>query len=340
MKKIATLMKRLTKKTIMKKLIKKTFTFLILVGILASFSAAAFETFQVQNIKVEGLRRVSREAVINELPICEGQNMTEEDAREAIRALFQLGFFKDVSLAREGNTLIIRVVERPSISQVTINGIKDKDKKLVIIRDVGIAEGRLYDPAVLAAAQRALEKEYFSKGKYGVRIVSSVTEESPSLMHVKFDIYEGDVARIKQIKIIGNTVFTEKQLIKDFYSSTTNLLSWFSQDDHYAKEKLNADLETLRSYYLDRGYVQMRVDSAQVSLTPDKKDIYITIHITEGDKYCFGNIAVEGDCTVPRERLCALITSMRLGDTFSRKKNTRCSTMYCGLFRKRRLQHG
>lgn len=293
---------------------------MLIVGVLTSFTAAAFEPFKVQSIKVEGLRRVSREAVINELPICEGQDITEEDAREAIRALFQLGFFKDVSLAREGNVLIIRVVERPSISKVIINGIKDKDKKLVIIRDVGIAEGRLYDPAVLAAAQRALEKEYFSKGKYGVRIVSCVTEDGPSLMQVKFDIYEGDVAKIKQIKIVGNTAFTEKELIKDFYSSKTNVLSWFSQDDHYAKEKLNADLETLRSFYLDRGYVQMRVDSAQVSLTPDKKDIYITIHITEGDKYCFGKVTIEGDCTIPRERLCALITPVQSGDTFSRKK--------------------
>ncbi len=300
---------------------KKIVAFImILVGILASYSVVAFESFQVKNIRVEGLRKVSREAVVNELPICEGQNITEEDAREAIRALFQLGFFKDVSLARDGNTLIIRVIERPSISRVTINGIKDKDKKLVILRDIGLAEGRFYDPAVLVAAQKALEKEYFSKGKYNVRIVSNVTEDSPSLMHVTFDIYEGDVARIKQIKIVGNCAFTEKELIKDFYSSKTNLLSWFSHDNHYAKEKLNADLETLRSYYLDRGYVQMRVDSAQVSLTPDKKDIYITIHITEGDQYCFGNISVEGDCTVPREKLCALIACMHTGDTFSRKK--------------------
>lgn len=293
---------------------------ILLVGILASLTASAFQPFQVQSIKVEGLRKVSREAVLNELPISEGQTITEEEAREAIRALFQSGFFKDVTLARDGNILIIRVVERPAISRVTINGIKDKDKKLVILRDVGLAEGRLYDPAVLAAGQKALEKEYFSKGKYAVRIVPTVTEESPSMMCVTFDIYEGDVARIKQIKIIGNTAFSEKELIKEFYSSKTNLLSWFSQDDHYAKEKLNADLETLRSFYLDRGYVQMRVDSAQVSLTPDKKDIYITIHITEGEKYCFGNISVEGDCSVPKENLCALIACMHTGDTFSRKK--------------------
>lgn len=293
---------------------------ILIVGILASFSAAAFQPFQVQNIRIEGLRKVSREAVINELPISVGQEISEEEAREAIRALFQLGFFKDVSLAREGNTLIIRVIERPSICRVVINGIKDKDKKLVVLRDVGLAEGRFYDPAVLAAAQKALEKEYFSKGKYGVKISSSVTEESPSLICVTFDIYEGDVAKIKQIKIVGNTAFTEKELTKEFYSSKTNLLSWFSQDDHYAKEKLNADLETLRSYYLDRGFVQMRVDSAQVSLTPNKKDIYITIHITEGDRYCFGNISIEGDCTVPRERLCALINCMHTGETFSRKK--------------------
>jgi len=291
-----------------------------LVGSLSSTIAFAFEPFLVKHIRVEGIRRVSTAAVLNELPIQVGQTITESDAREAVVALFSTGFFKDVTLAQEGETLIVNVIERPTISKLTINGIKDKDKIQKLLREVGVAEGRFYDPALLASAIRALEKSYFSKGKYGVRIEHCVTEESPSLINISFDIYEGDVARIKQIKIVGNCVFPEKQLIKDFHSSKTNWLSWFSHDDQYAKEKLNADLETLRSYYLDRGYVFMQIESAQVSLTPDKKDIYITIQITEGEKFNFGNVGLEGDFVVPEEELLPLLDPMCSGTTFSRRK--------------------
>lgn len=292
---------------------------IFLVGILSSNLALAFDPFVVQNIRVEGIRRVSVAAVLNELPIQVGQTITEEDAREAVCALFNSGFFKDVTLAQDGNTLVVNVIERPTICKLTLNGIKDKDKIQKLLQEVGVAEGRFYDPALLVNAVKAIEKHYFSKGKYGVRIEHCVTEEGPSLISIKFDIYEGDIAKIKQIKIVGNCVFKEKDLIKDFHSSKTNLLSWFSNDDQYAKEKLNADLETLRSYYLDRGYVFMQVDSAQVSLTPDKKDIYITIHITEGDKYCFGNIGIEGEFVVPECELLPLLNPIGSGCTFSRR---------------------
>lgn len=292
---------------------------LLLVGILVSFNVLAFESFVVKKIQVEGLRRVSEGAVLNELPVRINQAISETQASEAVRLLFRTGYFKDVTLSRSGNTLIVHVVERPSISKLTLSGIKDKDKILKVLREAGVAEGRFYDPALLAAAQKALEKHYFGKGKYGVRIEYSVTEESPSLMQVKFDIYEGDIARIKQIRIIGNTVFTEKELMKDFHSSKTNWLSWFTHDDQYAKEKLNADIETLRSYYLDRGYLLVQVDSAQVSLTPDKKDIYITIRITEGEKYYFGNIGLSGEFVVPESCLRPLLTPLCPGQPFSRK---------------------
>ena len=155
--------------------------------------------------------------------------------------------------------------------------LKDQDKLNKLLREAGLSEGRMYDPTVVARAQRELEKYYFTKGKYGVRIESSVVEEGPGLMHVTLCIYEGDLAKIKQIKIVGNCVFTEDQLMKDFHSAKSNWLSWFSNDDQYAKEKLQADLETLRSYYMDRGYLQFQIESTQVSLTPDKKCIYITL---------------------------------------------------------------
>lgn len=290
-----------------------------LVGILAAFQAWAFQPFTIQRIRVEGLHRVSEGAVLNELPVRAGQTITEAEGSEAIRCLYQTGFFKDVNLSRDGNTLVVRVVERPSISKLTITGIKDKDKVNKVVRDAGLCEGRMYDPTIIARAQREVEKYYFSKGKYGVKVEATVTEDCPGLMNVCLSIYEGDMARIKQIRIVGNCAFKESELIKDFHSSRTNWLSWFTDDDQYAKEKLQADLETLRSYYMDRGYIQFQIDSTQVSLTPDKKCIYITIHVTEGDKYTFGNINYSGPCMIPEERIRKLICPLQRGCTFSRK---------------------
>jgi outer membrane protein insertion porin family len=298
---------------------KKTSLILALVGALSSFSVGAFQPFVVKKIKVEGLQRVSEAAVLNDLPIHIGQNVTQAEASEAVRALFKTGFFKDVTLARDGDVLVIQVFERPSVSKLTVSGIKDKEKVLKVLREAGLAEGRMYDPFIVSTAQKELEKYYFSKGKYGVKIEPLVAEQSASLMNVKFSITEGDVARIKQIKIIGNASFPESALIKDFHSSKTNWLSWFSNDDQYAKEKLNADLETLRSYYMDRGYAYVQVDSVQVSLTPDKKHIYITLQITEGDKYSFKDMRLAGDFVVSENKLLPLLAPLKKGSSFSRK---------------------
>lgn len=303
---------------------KKISLKLFLVGCLAlfcfaSFQVYAFQSFTVKNIRVRGLHRVSEAAVLNDLPVQEGQTLSEEGASEAIRALYQTGFFKDVSLSRDGDTLVVQVIERPSISKLTLEGVKEKDKVHKIVRDTGLAEGRMYDPTVVAKAVKALEKHYFGRGRYGVKIESNVTEESPGLVQVKLCIYEGDIAKIKQIKIIGNTQFKEKELLSEFHSSKTNLLSWFTNDDQYAKEKLNADLETLRSYYMDRGFLHFQVDSTQVSLTPDKKHIYITIYITEGDKYTFGITTLSGQFVFPKEEFYPYIEPLCEGSMFSRK---------------------
>lgn len=299
--------------------IKKISVALLLVGYLACSAAFAFQAFHVSNIRIVGLKRVSEAAVMNDLPLKIGETLSETRSSELIRTLYKTGFFKSVELERDGNTLVIRVIERPTVSKLTLNGVKEKDKIQKVLREAGLAEGRMYDPAIVARAQKALEHHYMTKGKYGVKIEPKVVEESPVLMHVKLDIYEGDVAKIHQIKIVGNTAFTEKELCKDFHSASTNWLSWFSSDDKYVKEKLNADLETLRSYYLDRGYIQFQIDSTEVSLTPDKKQLYITIHVTEGDEYCFGEVGIEGQCVVPRETLMAALQPIRCGGTFSRK---------------------
>lgn len=300
--------------------VKKTSIALLLISSIASFSALAFQAFQVNGIRVIGLQRVSEAAVRSDLCIQPGETLSETRSSEVIRTLYKTGFFKSVELERDGNILVVRLEERPSVSKLTLNGVKDKDKVLKVLRDVGLAEGRMYDPALLARAQKALEHHYLTKGKYAVRIEPIVTEPCPSLIHVTLDIYEGDVAKIHQIKIVGNTCFTEKDLMKDFHSASTNWLSWFTSDDQYVKEKLNADLETLRSYYLDRGYLQFQIDSTEVSLTPDKKKLYITIHVTEGEQYCFGRVDVEGgDCVVAREKLIAALNPIQCDCTFSRK---------------------
>jgi len=297
---------------------KKTSLLLFLVGILACKQAFAFQSFEVKSIRVIGLQRVSQAAVLNDLPIRVGETLTETRSTEIIQVLYKTGFFKQVTLEREGDVLVIRVVERPTISKLVLNDVKEKDKVQKILREAGVSEGRLYDPAAVIRAQKDLEHYYLSKGRYGVKIEPNVTEEG-SLVTVKLDIFEGDVAKIKHIKIIGNHAFTEKELIKDFHTGPSNWLSWFTSKDKYAKEKLNADLETLRSYYMDRGYIHFQIESTEVSLTPDKKQIYVTIHVHEGDKYHFGRVTLDGQSIVQKEKLVKLLKPIQNGATFSRK---------------------
>ena len=286
---------------------------------LACLQAEAFQTFIVKKIRIQGLHKISEGAVLDDLPIHVGDTLTEVTTKDAIRALYKTGFFKEVTLAKDNDALVVQLIERPTISKLTLTGIKDKDKIKTLLREAGIAEGLLYDPNLLLQAQKELERHYFSKGRYGVKIEPTVTEESGSLVTVQFAIYEGNVAKIREIKIIGNSMFSEKELLNEFRLSKTNWLSWFSNDDQYNKEKLNADLEILRSYYMDRGYIHFQIDSSQVSLSPDKKHIFINIHVTEGDKYTFGTVTLEGNFVVPRKELMPMLLPIKDGNTFSRK---------------------
>ncbi|MBP6104506.1 MAG: outer membrane protein assembly factor BamA [Gammaproteobacteria bacterium] len=300
---------------------QRSILFLGLLGLLCLPTAQAFQTFTIKDIRVQGLQRVSKGAVLDNLPVHVGESFSESDTDSAIQALYKTGFFKDVNLAKEGDVLLIRVVERPSIRTLELVGIKDKEKIKKLLQELGLTEGRFYDPAIVLKAQKELERYYFSRGRYGVKIESVVTEykKAASLMDVKFSIFEGDVARIKQIKIIGNTVFPEKSLLKEFRLQKTHWLSWFKQDDQYNKEVLAADLEILKSYYLDRGYLHFQVDSSQVALSPDKKHIFMTIQVTEGPLYHFGESTLEGDFVVPKEQLLPLLEPLKPGSTFSRK---------------------
>ncbi len=300
-------------------MMKKTVLCCLLVGSLSTAWADGFQPFTIQKIRVVGLHRVSEGAVIDDLPIRVNDSITEEEASESIRALYKTGFFKEVTLSRDGNVLVVNVVERPTISKLTLTGIKDKDKIKKLLQEAGLAEGRFYDPSVLLQTVKELERYYLGRGRYGVKIEPTVTEDSASLVNVQLAIYEGDVARIQEIKIVGNTVFPEKELLKQFRLSKTNWLSWFYNDDQYNREKLNADLEILRSYYMDRGYLHFQVDSSQASLSPDKKRIFIIVQVTEGDKYTFGKTDLSGQFVIPKENLLPLLDPLKTGKTFSRK---------------------
>lgn len=282
--------------------------------------AYAFERFTVQNIEIKGLQKISKEAVLQEANIKKGQELTSEKAQNIIKALYATNFFKDVQLEKDANNLIIKLKERPVISKLEITGIKSKDAVNKILKDAEIAEGLFYNPNTVSKAEREIERHYLSKGKYGVRIETKVAEHDQDRISLTFSIYEGTEAKIKQIKIIGNTKFKESELLKQFFHGKTNWLSWYTKNDRYFKEKLDADLEILQSYYMDRGYINFQVESTQVTLTADKKQVYITISITEGEQYRFKTISLSGEfINLQTEFENIIDNNIKSGDVFSRK---------------------
>jgi outer membrane protein insertion porin family len=285
--------------------------------------AWGFEPFTVKDIHVEGLQRIEVGTVFNYLPIKIGDTVTEQRAAEAVRALFKTGFFSDVSLQRQGDTLIVKVVERPSISKVNISGNKDiKTEDLNdSLKHIGLAAGRVFDRSLLEQVKRELERQYFARGKYGVKVTSEVKPKERNQVEIDLKIDEGQVAKIRRITVVGNHAFSEDDLLKRFQLGPPGLFSVFSDNDQYSKQKLGADLETLRSFYLDRGYIDFSIESTQVAITPDKKDVYITVNISEGEQFTVTEIKLAGDLKVPEPELRALI-SIEPGEIFSRKKVT------------------
>jgi len=285
--------------------------------------ANAFEAFVVQDIRVEGLQRISAGTVFNYLPIKLGQTVDTEDSIAAVSALFSTGFFNDVSLERDGDVLVVYVKERAAISSIEIEGNQDLDTEDLLkgLKDIGLAEGRVFDRSLLDKVEQELQRQYFSRGKYAVRINTTVTPLERNRVGILIDISEGQVARIKQINIIGNHTFSDKELLDEFSLTTPTFLSAITKSDQYSKQTLSADLETLRTYYLDRGYLKFHINSTQVSITPDKKDIYITINITEGEQYRIKIVKLSGDLVVPAEEIFPLI-DINPGDVFSRKTVT------------------
>ena len=241
--------------------------------------------FVVKDMRVEGLQRISEGTVFNYLPINIGDTIDSVRIGEAIRSLYSQSLFDDIEMRRDGETLIIVVKERPSIESFTIDGNKDiKTEDLMeSLRGVGLARGRTFDRSVLDNVEMFLREQYYDRGKYGVDIKTEVTDRPNNTVRIKIDVKEGDRAKIRQVNIVGNESFDEKDIRSGFTLDTANWLSWIRQDDRYAKEALEGDLEILRSFYMDRGYADYRVESTQVAISPNKKDMFVTISIHEGD---------------------------------------------------------
>ncbi len=286
-------------------------------------SAAAFEPFVIQDIRVEGLQRIAVGTVYNYLPVKVGDRLDERLAEQVLRDLFKTGFFDDIKVARQGNILLIRVKERPSIAEIEISGNKDisSDDLKKSLKQIGLAEGRVFDRSLLDKVEQELVRQYYNNGKYAVRVKSKVESLERNRVAIHIDISEGEVAKIHGINIVGNRAFSEKALLKDFQLKPSGLFSFLSSSDKYSKQRLAGDLETLRSYYMDRGYINFNITSTQVSITPDKRHVYITININEGQKYRVGEIELGGKLILPKKELRALIP-FHTGDTFSRRKVT------------------
>ena len=283
----------------------------------------AADNFVIEDIRIEGLQRVSPGTIFNYLPVKVGDEFDQRLSAESIKALFKTGFFKDVRLEQDGNTLVVVVEERPSIASVTFEGNKDisTDDLKKALKGIGLTEGKVFDRALLDKVEQELRRQYYGRGKYGVKIDSVVTEQARNRVEVTIKIAEGKVATIKQINITGNHSYNDDVLLNEFELSTGNLLSFYTKSDHYSKQKLSADLERLRSYYLDRGHINSQIESTQVAMTPDRKEIYLTVNMKEGDVYRVSDVQVTGKLIIRAEEIMPLV-QIGPGDVFSRKLAT------------------
>lgn len=283
----------------------------------------ADEPFVVKDIRVEGIQRTEAGTVFSYLPVKVGDVMTDEKTAAAIKALYATGFFKDVRLESRDGVVIVTVEERPSIAKITLSGTKEfsEEDLKAGLKQTGLAEGRVLDRALLDKAEQELRRQYFNRGKYAVEIKSTLTPLERNRVAVQFDVVEGDSAKIQQINIVGNQAFKEKELLKEFTSTTPGWLTWYTKNDQYSKSRLSGDIEALRSFYLNRGYLEFHVDSTQVSISPDKQGIYITINITEGPQYTVSDVKLAGQMLVPEAELQKLVT-IKAGEVFARDRLT------------------
>lgn len=285
-------------------------------------SASAYSSFTISEIKAEGLQRLDLGTILSYLPLSVGDELNTLSGQQALRALYRTGLFRDVAMERDGTTLIVRVAERPAITSFEIEGNKkvggeELDKAL---KDAGLSEGELFRQVILDQVQQELQRQYYANGFYGVRIDSKVTEEPNNRVSIKIDVTEGTVAKIKTINIVGNTVFDEDDLLDVMKLKSTSGIP-FQSSNRYSKQQLRGDLEALSSYYQDRGYLKATIDSVQVSISPDKEDIYLTLNVVEGDIYTVKDFRFTGDLILD-ESVMRRLVFIRPGGTFSRRLAT------------------
>lgn len=298
--------------------------------------AWALDPFRVQDIRVEGLQRVEPGTIFASLPLRVGDEYTDEKGAAAIRALFALGLFKDVRLEAAGNVLVVVVEERPTIADVEFSGTKefDGDTLKKAMRDVGLTEGRPFDKALADRAEQELKRQYINKSMYGVNVVTTVTPIERNRVNLTFTVVEGEPAKIKDIRIVGNKAFSESTLKDQLDQDTGGWLSWYTKSNRYSRAKLNADLETLRSYYLSRGYLEFRIDSTQVAISPDKQDITITVNVTEGSPYVVQAVKLDGNYLDRDDEFKSMVT-IRPGEPYNADKvaeTTKAFTDHFGNF--------
>ncbi|MEP6484496.1 MAG: outer membrane protein assembly factor BamA [Rudaea sp.] len=281
----------------------------------------AMDPFVASDIRIDGLQRISAGTVFTYLPVEKGDRVTTERVQQSIRALYKTGFFTDVQVTRQDDILVITVKERPAISKIQIKGNKDLKSEDLLkgLKDIGLSEGEPFDRLSLDRITQELTRQYYNHGKYNVTVKPKVIELDRNRVEVSIVIAEGKISKIKQINIVGNKAFSEKEIRSDFESGTTNIASWYSHDDQYSREKLSGDLEKLNSYYLDRGYVDFSVDSTEVSISPDKRAMYLTANVTEGQIFSISDIKLSGNLVLAEEDMAKLITA-KTGEVFSRQK--------------------
>ena len=289
----------------------------VVMGLLGQL-ALAFEAFTISDIRLVGIQRVEPGTVFGYLPVKVGERLDESSAARAVRALYATGFFNDVRFEVDKDVLVIYLSERPTIASVEISGAKDlsRDVLLKALKDLGLGESRIFDRALLDRADQEIKRQYLARGRYSATVTPTITPLERNRVAVSLAITEGDVAKITQIRIVGNKAFTEKQLIDELTLSTPTWLSWYTKSDQYAREKLAGDLERLRSFYLNRGFLEFSIDSTQVSIDADREGVYITANITEGERYTVTGFKFSGN-TLGRDAELAALMQLRPGEFFS-----------------------
>ncbi|MGE5471474.1 MAG: outer membrane protein assembly factor BamA [Bacteroidota bacterium] len=292
-----------------------------LIASLFAAPALAFESFAVKDIRVEGIQRTEAGTVFSYLPVKVGDTLTDEKAAQSIKALFATGFFKDVRIEIDGNVMVVVVQERPAIAKLDFVGMKEFEKDVITkaLKDTGIAEGRIFDRALLEKAEQELKRQYLTRGKYGVNITTTVTPLERNRVGINFNIEEGAAAKIRQINFVGAKSFSDKELLAQFELATPGWLSWYTKNDQYSRQKLSADLEKLKSFYMNQGYLEFSVESTQVSISADKQDVFITVNVNEGERYQISSVKLAGYFDIPEEELRKLVT-VKAGDVFSRER--------------------